>query len=200
MADNTETTTGQIAKETIPELLEMVQKDGTMLKYIDPYYRTKEMSIEAVKQNPDALWFVRKDILNYDICLEDGMALNIIPDKHKTYNLCLEAVKQNGAAYYYVPDKHKTEKLRMETVKQNGSMIKYMAKGYTPEDLILVAVATDGMALEYIHPVYKTQEVCTRAFYQNNACIGLIPDALRDNIVANRNVVKFDDEEENEDE
>ena len=88
MADNTETTTGQIAKETIPELLEMVQKDGTMLKYIDPYYRTKEMSIEAVKQNADALWFVRKDVLNYDICLEavkkDGMALSIIPDEHKT--------------------------------------------------------------------------------------------------------------------
>ena len=91
MADNTETTTGQIAKETIPELLEMVQKDGTMLKYIDPYYRTKEMSIEAVKQNADALWFVRKDVLNYDICLEavkkDGLALSIIPDEHKTYNL-----------------------------------------------------------------------------------------------------------------
>ena len=46
---------------------------------------------------------------------DDGTLLRskeAIPDKFRTYELCLESVKSNGAAYYYVPDMHRKKELQ----------------------------------------------------------------------------------------
>ena len=76
-----------------------------------PKITNKEESLEAVKQ--------------------DGLALEYVPNKLKTTELCLNAVKQNGRALKYVPKNIKTAEVCFEAVK---SMIEKVLLN-VPEEL-----------------------------------------------------------------
>ena len=93
------------------------------------YYRyfTEKESLEAVKQNGNALQYVKEQ--TPEICMQavknDGYALRYV--KEQTENICLEAVKQNGYALRYV----KEEKLivvKELTVAEISSLLGYDVK------------------------------------------------------------------------
>ena len=77
-----------------------------LIKDIDNQY--KEVCLEAVKQNGEALEYV----------------------KEQTPEICIAAVKQNGDALQYV--KEQTKEICLEAVKQNGYAISKQIKVVIP--------------------------------------------------------------------
>jgi predicted SAM-dependent methyltransferase len=46
-----------------------------------------------------------------------------IDDKHKTYEMCFDAVKSNGLLLECVPSEHRTVELYREAIKQNPDVV-----------------------------------------------------------------------------
>ena len=96
---------------------------------------------------------------NIKDCSVMGSSLRFIAEQ--TPELCLEAVKQNGAALAHV--NAQTPELCLEAVKQNGAALAHV-KTQTPE-LCLEAVKQNGGALKFVKE--QTREICLAAIQQN---------------------------------
>ena len=110
--------------------IEDVSKNGLLLNCIPMEFRTDEMCIKAIAQNPEALQFVpndKKKLFEKIICynkkkITDWRELQYI--ENQTEEMCLEAVKQNGYALEYV--ENQTEEICFEAVKQNGRALQFV--------------------------------------------------------------------------
>ena len=87
--------------------------------------KTYEEYLELVKEKGLSLAFVPDKYRTYEICLEaikvnPSINIDCVPDKHKTYELCLEVVKNSflNRILSIIPDKHRTYELCLETLKQ----------------------------------------------------------------------------------
>ena len=69
------------------DLLNIIQEDGTNLKFFPEEFKTQELCLAAVQQNCKAIQYV--------------------PEKFKTAELCLAAVQQDSRALKYVPEELK---------------------------------------------------------------------------------------------
>jgi|GEM_PF-5594095 len=74
---------------------------------------------------------------------QNGNALEYVPDKFKTLELCFTAVQTYGSAFEYVPEKFYTPELCLAAVEQAGwkvgRVLEYVPKKFTvwqdePED------------------------------------------------------------------
>jgi hypothetical protein len=94
------------------------------------------------------------------IIKKDGKKIRNLPDKSKSYELCLLAVQQDPYALDYV---NQTEELCKLAVRQDGKALQYV-KNQT-EEICKLAVQQDGLALYYVE--LKTEELCQLAVKQN---------------------------------
>ena len=86
--------------------------------------KTYEEYLELVKERGLSLAFVPDKYRTYEICLEaikvnPSINIDCVPDKHKTYELCLEVVKNSflNRILSIIPDKHRTYELCLKVVK-----------------------------------------------------------------------------------
>ena len=93
---------------------------------------TKELCLEAVKQNGWALQYVPGNLRTEQLCLiavkQNGFALQDVPKQLRTEQVCLEAVKQDGDALCFVPEHLRTEHICLEAVKQNKEVLQIVPK------------------------------------------------------------------------
>jgi len=98
------------AEELMEETREhrVINRGGTRKKKI----ATKKEAIAAVKLRSFALEDVPKKFMTAELCRmavdKNGLALRCVPENLKTEELCLEAVRQNGCVLEYVPEGFKT--------------------------------------------------------------------------------------------
>ena len=182
--------------ETYLKYLEMVRKDGLNLMKVPSKYQTKEICIEALKQNGNAIVFIENQ--TPEICLEavkqnkialqfvknqtpeiclaavkrDGWTLQFV--KNQTPKICMEAVKQDGYALKYV--KNQTSEICLEAVKQDGWVLEFV-RNQTPE-ICLEAVKQDGLALKYIKE--QTSELCLEAVKQNGMALEYVKNQTKE--------------------
>jgi hypothetical protein len=109
---------------------------------------------------------------NKELCLEavkhNGYALWYV--KKQTEELCLEAVKQDGQVLKYV--KEQTTEICLEAVKQNGCALKYVKEQTT--EICLEAIKQDGYALFYVEE--HTEEICLEAVKQNGRALMFVKE------------------------
>ncbi len=77
-----------------------------------------------------------------------------------TEQVCLEAVKQNGEALYYVPEHLKTERICLEAVKQNGYALQFVPEHLITEQVCLEAVKQNEWSIRYVPEHLVTEEMC----------------------------------------
>jgi hypothetical protein len=127
---------------------------------IDSYWHIYRFCIQAVKQNGQALKYVKDQ--SDEVCLaavkQTGIALKYVKDQ--TPEICMEAVKQCCHALQYV--KNQTPEICMEAVMQYGITLKYVKDQYT--ELCMEAVKHYGMAFKYVKD--QTPEICMEAVMQ----------------------------------
>ena len=183
-------------KEFYSKYLELVKKDGLYLMSVPLKYQTKEMCMEAVKENSCALQYAEKQ--TNKLCLEaikkEETALQYV--KKQTSEICLASVKQWGSSLQYV--KRQTPKICLEAVKQHGWSLKYVknqnyeicmaavkqegtavlfVNNQTPE-ICMEAVKQDGLALKYIKE--QTSELCMKAVKQNGMALEYVKNQTKE--------------------
>lgn len=138
-----------------------IKSDGMNLRFVLDTERDKRLCEMAVNEN--------------------ALALQHVPEKHKTLQLCLKAVAQRGYALQYVAEeqKHKTPDLCLKAVAQYGNALQYVPEELKSPDLCKAAVGSDGLALVHVPDKHKTKDVCTVAVKQNGRAIERVPSDLQ---------------------
>jgi len=77
-----------------------------------------------VFRKPALLFHVPDKYKTYELCLaafvlDDVASLQYVPREHKTYELCMTAVKCCGTNVYFVPEEHKTVELKAYALQSN---------------------------------------------------------------------------------
>lgn len=127
------------------------------LKYISKdLSEYREICIESVQHNLNALEYISDEIKDYNFFLEvskcNGSILKYVPENLIDYKLCMKSIMQNGLALEFVPkDIENYSKLVYMAVKQNGCSIQFVPKDIDNyEDIVIESVYQNGLALYYI--------------------------------------------------
>ena len=106
--------------------------------------KTYKEYLELVKKKGLSLAFGPDKYRTYEICLEaikvnPSINIDCVPDKHKTYELCFEVVKNSflNRILSIIPDKHRTYELCLEAVKRSPINIQYVPFKHRTYELCL---------------------------------------------------------------
>ena len=120
-------------KRKYNEYLEMVKNNGFSLGLIPSKYKTKEICLEAVKQNGWELEFAEKQ--DREICLEavreNGWALKFVEKQDR--EICLTAIKESGWALQFVKEQDIEICLEAIMREKDLSLLRYIDKKYIDE-------------------------------------------------------------------
>jgi hemoglobin-like flavoprotein len=128
-----------------PEIyLAAVTQNGLALQFVPEKQRTKNILLAAVQNTGMAVQFLPKTMnmsgqfavvlwqkVITDACVsavtQNGMALQVIPDKYRHHDdILLAAVTQNGLALQFVQESDKTKELCRAAVAQNKAALQFV--------------------------------------------------------------------------
>ncbi len=196
-----------------------IKKVGYTLKYVPEELKTDELCDIATNKAERAFtwtpveYLFKKieqygslhllkdmpELMTYDLCFKavkkNDDALQYVPDKYKTVELCFEAGKHNNFANVseYVPDNlvelfgesklcvdDTLEKFFSEAIKNGSHILKFVPEGMKTYELCLEAVISDelGWTVEYVPENFK-QAICLEAVKHNGAALNRVPEELK---------------------
>lgn len=141
-----------IHKKTKAICIAAVQKEGSVLSYIDYNIQDEEICYEAVKKSGYAIQYVNPPLINEDLCI---LAVTKCPNaieyiNKKTKAICIAAVKKNGLLLQFISVDEQDEEICYEAIKQDKSARRFAV--YTRYDKFDVSIFNDS------------------AYQQNNDC------------------------------
>ena len=162
--------------------LEGVRRSGYLLRRIPREFVTYETCIEAVKRQGHILENVPEELLDEEMCLTglrnlQGLGYAIlgkIPEKNRTYSVCLQAVSVDSGSFEYVPDEHKTYELCLAAAQHSGSSVKNLPEEYYSEELCLAIVQHSSANFDTIPKNKLTEKVCLLAISHGSRYGGTI--------------------------
>jgi len=173
----------RVPKNQIEELCKLaVQRNGLALRYVKKQYHTYSICCIAVQQNGKAIQYVRYssfpenliEKLHNMAVRQNGLVLDLISEKYKTYDFCKLAVQENGLALRFVKEQFLTASSLLEicklAVQQNGLALEYV-KEQNPSSLLEIcklAVQQNGWALKFIKEENQTEEICILAVQKSH--------------------------------
>ncbi len=95
------------------------------------------------------------------------------------HDYCMSRVKSEGNALSNVI--HKTQEICLEAVKQDPEAIFWVEKQYHNEELAMAAVKTRGLNLEYFNQDVQTVDVCIAAIQDFLPARVLVKENIRNN-------------------
>ena len=134
------------------QALAAVRQNGWALEYVPESLKTAELCLEAVKQDGRALHYVPWGQLKLtvpamaDLCLEaveKRGSLKYVPDKLKTAEMCLKAVKLEIMEFFNVPEELKTQELCLKVAKCCGFLLSAMPKKVLTAEICFEAMKHD---------------------------------------------------------
>ena len=153
-----------------------VENNGNAFQYIPECKISDEIIEFAVEKDYRSLAFVQTETVQFPkdkiltlAVINNGFALQFVPENKMT-NIIIElAVQNNGHALYYVPEDKMTNEIIKFAIKNDSYVLLYVPKNKLTDEIIKFAVEIDGSALEYIPDDRKTEEIIKIAV-QSNAC------------------------------
>jgi uncharacterized membrane protein len=106
---------------------------------------------------------------------EHGTALRFVKPEFQTPDICLEAVKQNGDALYFVENaESRTLDVLTAAVMQQGDALRHFSDAEKTPELCLSAVRNNPQAFLHIKPEKQTPEISLAATQQNGALLQFV--------------------------
>lgn len=119
-----------------------------VIDFIPRSLLTKEMCMDIVRQNGEALRSVPQEMIDREMCLiavtQYGEALSRVPNEYKNIEMCQLAVAERGTALFYVP------------------------KEWITKELALIAVRTTPYAFGAVPEHLRDYDVCLRTLDHGN--------------------------------
>lgn len=144
------------------------------------FIETTDVYIDKIRKKSISFSKIPEKIKTYEMCLvavkTNPFNLNKVPEKFLTEEMCLEALKQSDMAMIYVPKKMKTKSFYLKAIAINEECLSCIPKQYIDDDMCEKLISTNGMNLKYVDDSKKTKEICLKAFENNPSCIEYIPE------------------------
>ena len=151
----------------------LITVNGLSLKYIDK--QTFELCYLAVKQNGNALEFVKPELMTKELChlsvQQNGDALEFVKPELMTKEMCKLAVQQNGLSLRFVIPELITDEIYKLAVQQNGLSLRHVKPELMTDEICKLAVQQNGLSLYRVKPELITDEICKLAVQQNGLCL-----------------------------
>jgi hypothetical protein len=162
-----------------------VENNGNAFKYIPECKISDEIIEFAVEKDYRSLAFVQtalsglsleslsetvqfpKDKIITLAVINNGFALQFVPENKMTDIIIELAVHNNAYALRYVPEDKMTNEIIKFAIKNDSYVLLYVPKNKLTDEIIKFAVETDGCALQYIPDDRKTEEIIKIAVQQN---------------------------------
>jgi hypothetical protein len=163
-----------------------VKNNGNAFKYVPECKISDEIIEFAVEKDYRSLAFVYtalsglslefpKDKIITLAVINNGFALQFVPEDKKTDIIIGLAVHNNAYALRYVPEDKMTNEIIKFAIKKDSYVLLYVPKNKLTDEIIKFAVETDGRALEYIPDDRKTEEIIKIAVQQNRLALEFAP-------------------------
>ncbi len=105
--------------------------------------------------------------------------LQTVPEKSRTPELCLEAVRESALNFLDVPDASMTEEICLEAVRQDGDQLQYVPERFKTQTVCAEAVRQQPDALEFVPERLKTEEMCMDAVRRLPCMLAYVPERLK---------------------
>ena len=115
-----------------------------------PYSLIPEFFIPVARASPE----YRAPSLYHNVCERNGQALQHVPEKLCTPELCSAACKQDAMALQYVPDELRTPDLCLAACKSDGMALGWVPDKHITPELCLAACRSNFMAEIYVADKY----------------------------------------------
>uniref|UniRef100_A0A6C0BPU9 DUF4116 domain-containing protein n=1 Tax=viral metagenome TaxID=1070528 RepID=A0A6C0BPU9_9ZZZZ len=117
------------------------------------------------------LIMVPQKLRTLEMCLKavryHGLQIKWVPHHLRTPEICLEAVKAHNDAFQYVPKQSMTEECCVLAVRSNSSAILHVPDSLRTPAVCLAAVKFHAPSIQYLTPEQQTEEVCLAAVRQD---------------------------------
>ena len=167
-----------------------VYEDGGNISSVPIQYLTPELYRIAVKHDLGAFIYFPEELKTIDMCIEAlksgaDETLAFIPDKYKSYELCLFAVCQNGLALQFVPEKFKTHELCNVALSNTRRAISYCPEDMVTYDLVYSTIKEYPRIIARIPEKFTNKELWSLAFDKDPFVITSMPkEYVTNNMVA----------------
>lgn len=165
--------------------LEAVKQNASAIKYVSRKIMTDDICIEAVRNNGTIIAYstyipdeFRTKNLYLEAIKQNGKALEYVPDKYKSEGSCKIAIKQNGLALKFVPENILSKELFVLAVEQNGLSLEYVPSKNRSKELCNAAVNNNVLALEHVPNRYKTKKLCNAAVNSSWKAFLYVPESM----------------------
>jgi hypothetical protein len=132
----------------------------------------KKFFVEEVRKDGMQMQFITNHLRSRG--LPPGCRTNFITE------ICLEAVKNNGLALYFIPREYlqpyEIHLMCVYAVKNNGAALAYVPMHYRNKMICRLAVKNNALSLYNVPDRHKTWDICLDALLSNPISIGAIPE------------------------
>lgn len=172
--------------------------------------KDKNSYMEIIKQLLSYMPYSVKDEEIYmEVIRLYGDLIKIVPVSMMNYDMCLIAIKQNGALLEHIlssfkyfdsfeesniPDIIKNGTICLEAVRQNGLALKHVPYSLRNKKICIIAIIRNGLALQYVPMKLIDEKLCIKAIRQNDLAIKYVPKHLEDKIIeisTNQQEIKY---------
>lgn len=145
---------------------------------------TKEMFLELLENGSKInLKKIPREFITEDISHllfeKDISYFETIPDEHKTYDMCLRAIKESSCNILFVPKKFQSSDLIKIVLDEDWRKISSINIECLTEEIIMYAVYKNGLAISGIPKEMRTKELSELAVKKNVKAFRSIPDQFK---------------------
>jgi hypothetical protein len=173
-------------KHKTQKYLEAVIENDVNILSIPDELITKEMWVEAIKQNGSLLEYVPKNLRTIDLCMIAVTtsdiwrpALRSVPEEFKSKELCMSAVKQNGESLAYVPIELRTKEMCVAAVKTDWKAVQYVPPTTENKDIFKYVVQKDATGIKLIPVKKKSKELYMLAVQSFGESLEHVPEEFK---------------------
>lgn len=102
-----------------------------------------------------------------------------IPEKFRSYDMYLAAVKENPAFIVEVPEKFMTDELCIPCLKRCGYYLRFIPDCKETYNMCLAAVRSRGRALAYVAPDLFTTDIVMEALNYDGTALQFVPSGFQ---------------------
>jgi hypothetical protein len=99
-----------------------------------------------------------------------------IPEKRRTPEICMIAVRQRGDNLREIPSNLITPEMCMIAVRQTGWALSFVPEGLKTAEICLAAVQQNGLAIRFVPENLRSHHICMAAVQQNGLALSDVPD------------------------
>lgn len=122
--------------------------------------------------------FITENI-SHSLFEKDKSYFSTIPNEHKTYDMCLLAIKESSHYISFVPKELQTLELIKMVLDDDWKKISSVNIECLTEEIITYAVNKNGLAISGIPKEMRTKELCELAVKKNVKAFRFIPDQFK---------------------